>query len=536
MTHINDLPAAVLAQILYNAAATPAKRLSEWKIKMPLLAVCRTWTKLAIGTVFDQVYVEVAASRRSALKARPLWTSNAELFISRGCILAAKRLTVEWVNHATPNHLHYIVLDVLQLDCVDWQCIYSLTISKAFRKLNLSVEPVSRHKPAVIDLARVVQYFSQNLRSIVELNFYHLNHGPAGKYLYDNLIVYYGQQLQFLRAYSPVQFPASCFMRNIKLLELFSDLPAARALPSISGETLRVLKLTNISRKFAWHHFRYDLFARLIVFRRLIILHIAYDDGSNVETSEDKIQDRIASGVHNCDQLSFPALKELYIEECTPDCDLLYADLPLPKLKKVRLFGSTNSSRHCSRLKLTWVRDLSVVIIQSDSGDMADIYRATNRLFTDVCIGRSASLNITIGKFDLDPELIRWVNLTKLEVFNVNYTAFCKAIGRLPNLTEFRTVRLIFGSVEADNFPGDASLFISADLKLVWGEKLERVGISGIVEGCPSTICDCGIEDLIMHAVALRGLKVPESIKQFVFEFIYMHKDQYPHLVNLTVY
>ncbi|KAJ2748599.1 hypothetical protein GGI19_006045, partial [Coemansia pectinata] len=214
---------------------------------------------------------------------------------------------------------------------------------------------------------------------------------------------------------------------------------SARALPSISGETLGVLKLTNISRKFAWHHFRYDLFARLIVFRRLIILHIAYDDGSNVETSEDKIQDRIASGAHNCDQLSFPALKELYIEECTPDCDLLYADLPLPKLKKVRLFGSINSSRHCSRLKLTWVRDLSVVIIQSDSGDMADIYRATNRLFTDVCIGRSASLNITIGKFNLDPELIRWVNLTKLEVFNVNYTAFCKAIGRLPNLTEFRT-------------------------------------------------------------------------------------------------
>ncbi|KAJ2459918.1 hypothetical protein GGI03_005420, partial [Coemansia sp. RSA 2337] len=85
MAHINDLPAPVLARIISKAADTPALTLSQWKTKLPILAVCRAWTKQAIGAVFNQVYVEVTALPLSSLIARPLCTSNAELFISRGC-------------------------------------------------------------------------------------------------------------------------------------------------------------------------------------------------------------------------------------------------------------------------------------------------------------------------------------------------------------------------------------------------------------------------------------------------------------------
>ncbi|KAJ2115735.1 hypothetical protein IW146_002068, partial [Coemansia sp. RSA 922] len=55
MAHINDLDKNVLAQILYKAVAAPAKNLSEWKAKLPLLAVCRKWTELALSFVFYQV-------------------------------------------------------------------------------------------------------------------------------------------------------------------------------------------------------------------------------------------------------------------------------------------------------------------------------------------------------------------------------------------------------------------------------------------------------------------------------------------------
>ncbi|KAJ2431559.1 hypothetical protein GGF41_000490 [Coemansia sp. RSA 2531] len=99
MLNINDLPVVVLAQILHKAAATPAKTLSEWKTKLPLVAVCRTWAVLTVGAVFDQVYVEPVRSQDF------LWTSNAELLISRECVSMARRLTLEWSYRTTPDHL-----------------------------------------------------------------------------------------------------------------------------------------------------------------------------------------------------------------------------------------------------------------------------------------------------------------------------------------------------------------------------------------------------------------------------------------------
>ncbi|KAJ2907999.1 hypothetical protein GGI21_003327, partial [Coemansia aciculifera] len=111
------------------------------------------------------------------------------------------------------------------------------------------------------------------------------------------------------------------------------DHAAGRKLPDVCGETLRVLKLSKVPQNFAWRRFRYDIFVRPIVFPRLTILHLDYD-GLDAELTEDEIQSRVSSGARNCDQLCFPALKELIIYNCTPDCDLLYADTPFPELDK----------------------------------------------------------------------------------------------------------------------------------------------------------------------------------------------------------
>ncbi|KAJ2108521.1 hypothetical protein GGI16_001101 [Coemansia sp. S142-1] len=68
MAHINGLDKNDLAMILYLAAATPARNLFEWKTKLPLLAVCRKWTELALSFVFYQVYIELPEFLDSILK------------------------------------------------------------------------------------------------------------------------------------------------------------------------------------------------------------------------------------------------------------------------------------------------------------------------------------------------------------------------------------------------------------------------------------------------------------------------------------
>ncbi|KAJ2059522.1 hypothetical protein GGI17_004343 [Coemansia sp. S146] len=445
MTHISDLPNNVLELMLFKAATTPDYRLYKWKYKLPLLAVCRIWTKLVIGAVSNQVYVEFATTLRYYLDPHLLWTSNADLFISRGCMLMARRLKIEWEEILTPGCLQRIVLDILKLDCVDWQRINSLTFTSPLWTFNRFVEPVSQDERAATDVARTVQYFSQNLRNITELNW---------------------------------------------VLDLTLDLSVTRVLPSICGETLRVLKMEDVPHNFAWHHFCYDTFTRPIVFNRLTILHLGFE-GTGTALTGGEMEDKTGLGAHNCDQLSL---------------------------------GKLNIS-HCSRLKFTRVGNLDVDITSSDLGDTADIYRVTNRFFTDICIGGAASLRIIVDWFILDPEFMRWVNLTALDIGKVDYTTVCKAIGRLPNLSKLTISSLEFGDVATDSFFAYWSLIISADRQLAWGEKLAALVIRNFNKSCPLEVCISGIQALILQLGALKELVVPKAANPLVAAFIDMHQD-----------
>ncbi|KAJ2751494.1 hypothetical protein GGI19_004445 [Coemansia pectinata] len=542
MPHINDLPATIIAHILYKAALTPAKRLSEWKEKLPLLAVCREWVKLAEFFVFDRIFVEVSEActsfdtpiDESTHSAHVSWTSNAELIISRNCILKAKRLTIEMSSHTTLDHLKHIVLGILQLDHVDWLRINTLSITYPSLSCIHYAEPIDINEQTIADVARVMQYFGRNMRGIAELNL----NNPAAKstedQVYTNLVSIYGGQLQVLRAWAPVPLVFSHFLRQIAVLELYLDSSAARVLPSVCGETLKVLKLDGVPRNFAWHHFRYDMFVRPIVFRRLTILHLSYNY-SLKETTEDEIQSKTASGAHNCDQLVFPALTQLVIQKCTPDCDLLYADLPFAELETVRLVGSFDEISHCCRLKLTWVRDLHVEINLSRSEEATKVYAVTNHFFTNICIGRTAILEFNFQRFTLDPEHIRWVNLTMLGVISVNYVTICKVIARLPNLINFETNRLEFGTATVESLAADESLFISADPLLAWGEKLASIMITEFDVDCPLAVSACGIQALILNTGALTELSVPESLESLLNAFTIGYKDSSPHLANISI-
>ncbi|KAJ2071324.1 hypothetical protein GGH13_003432 [Coemansia sp. S155-1] len=485
MAHINDLDKNVLAQILYKAVAAPAKNLSEWKAKLPLLAVCRKWTELALSFVFYQVFVELPKLPGPSLDAHFLWTSNVELLISRGCVLRALCLTIQLPYDVTPDHIRIIALEILKLDRVDWQHINSLAFTFATWTLYLPDKPGPQDDKTVTDVARTARYFAQNLRNVVDLDL---------------------------------------------VLELELDSSAVRILPSICGETLKVLKLSKVPRNFAWHHFRYDIFDLPIVFRQLTALHLSYED-NDMPLTEGEVQDKIASGARCCDQLYFPALRELAIRNCTPDCDLLYADIPFPELKKVVLSGSISSIRHCSRLRFTNIGDLEVDIISPYSDEAPEIYNVTNHFFSNIHIGRAAFLCVSGDKFILDPDEMRWVNISKLELPNVEYTTVCKAIGQLPNLCELAIHRL------ATNSPiEDSSLFTSADPMLAWGEKLVLFHVRNFSDDSPLAVCIDDIQALLLHAGALKKLAVPESVHRLVVAFIDMYKDRYPHLANVTVY
>ncbi|KAJ2827082.1 hypothetical protein FBU31_003268 [Coemansia sp. 'formosensis'] len=543
MAHINDLPAAVLTQILFKATAISAKTLSEWKANLPLVAVCRAWTELAQPFVFYHVYVELTSSLWLDIlpfaysNTRSFWTSNAELIISRGRVLMARRLAIQLAENLTHGCLKSIALEILRLDRVDWQHINALAISSGPSVRQYYRYAADTEEASDADIARTVQYFGRNVRNVVEINLDSKDRDPQCNYFCARLAATYGRQLQIHRAC--YLFPVSFlnFSRHIKVLELNLGSLASSVLTGICGETLGVLQLYAVPRNFAWHHFRYDTFDQPIVFRQLTILHLNYqsEDESKVLTA-DEVQEKTSLGARNCDRLRFPALSEMSIVNCTPDCDLLYADLPFPELKSVALSGSIESIHHCCRLKLTWVHGLDVLIFPHSSGTSTEIYRATNHLFSNICIGRTATLYlVTVDWFVLDADQMRWINLTKLVVQRVDYATICKAIGRLPNLCELTILYLVFGDMAVDDFSAHPSLFISADPLLAWGMKLETANILSFGNDYFLTVVIGTIQDFIQHAGELKNLVVPKFARQPVAAFIDVYKDRYPHLADIQV-
>ncbi|KAJ2327173.1 hypothetical protein GGI00_004535 [Coemansia sp. RSA 2681] len=432
-----------------------------------------------------------------------------------------------------PDYLRHIALDILQLDRVDWMHINTLSFDNYYRGYDFSHEKPVASEADEAKVARTMQYFGHNVRNIAELNLLYHRVEAMVNTICASFASMYGGQLQILRAQGDVMPPIYHLSRHIAVLELTLDSSAAHVLPSICGETLRVLKLDNVPRNFAWHHFRYDVFVRPIVFPRLATLSLSYSH-KFMELTKDEVQRKIISGALNCDQLCFPVLKRLIIRNCTPDCDLLYADTPFPGLEKVDLSGIFDAIRHCTRLKLIWVGDLRVEINSSWDDLAADIYNVTNHFFSSICIGRTAYLKLYGDLVSIDPELIRWSNLTYLNVQTVSFENICKLVSRLPNLTGFQAFSLDFGTTLADTFSMDESLFRSTDPLLAWGAKLATIIIWSFSDNYPEEARVIAVQALAQHAGTLKKFGVPRSVRSSVAAFIDEYKNRYPHLTDIA--
>ncbi|KAJ2439095.1 hypothetical protein GGF42_008074 [Coemansia sp. RSA 2424] len=437
------------------------------------------------------------------------------------------------VGYAMPDYLRHIALDILQLDHVDWMHINTLSFDNYYMGYDFSHEKPVASEADEAEVARTMQYFGHNVCNIAELNLLYHRMEAMVNTICSSFATMYGGQLQIIRARGSVPLSISHLSRHIAVLELALDSSAARVLPSICGETLRVLKLSSVPRNFAWHHFRYDVFVRPIVFPQLATLSLSYSH-KFMELTKDEVQSKIISGALNCDQLCFPVLKSLTINSCTPDCDLLYADTPFPGLEKVDLSGTFDEIHHCTRLKLIWVGDLRVEINSSWDDLAADIYNVTNHFFSAVCIGRTARLDLNGVHAPIDPELIRWTNLTYLRVKAVSYETLCKLIARLPNLTGFQTTELEFSTIPADTFSVDESLFRSTDPLLAWGAKLATIIIWSVSDNYPEEARVIAVQALVLHAGALKKFAVPWSIKSSLAAFIDEYKNRYPHLTDIV--
>ncbi|KAJ2898629.1 hypothetical protein IWW38_001303 [Coemansia aciculifera] len=144
-------------------------------------------------------------------------------------------------------------------------------------------------------------------------------------------------------------------------------------------------------------------------------------------------------------------------------------------------------------------------------------------------------LGFDAPKLVIDPESIRWVNLTILAVYTPSYQTLCKLVARLHSLTTLEIESLELGDMQVDDFYMDDPLFRSMDPLLAWGERLVKIIIASFKEGSLHVVQICGIQALIVNAGALVELKLPDDVVPAIKTFIDNNKKRFAHMANISI-
>ncbi|KAJ2812116.1 hypothetical protein GGI24_006722, partial [Coemansia furcata] len=81
-----------------------------------------------------------------------------------------RRLAIMLGDIITPECLQSIALEILKLDCVDWQYINALVVNGYSGIYRFYDYASDIYKASKSDIARTMQYFGQNMRNVIELD------------------------------------------------------------------------------------------------------------------------------------------------------------------------------------------------------------------------------------------------------------------------------------------------------------------------------------------------------------------------------
>ncbi|KAJ2848215.1 hypothetical protein IWW36_003430, partial [Coemansia brasiliensis] len=444
MTDFSSLPLCIHRTILSFLLKNESENLREWQQNLAILAVCSIWRKLAYSTVFSQLYVEFFPGaftvKQQLLLVRYIASFHRHL-VKRIAITLAQQLPLS-------TFLNSIAV-ILQLGKVHWLNAQSLLIDAAKDTIKAygSVDDDGHNIDMLLTEFPVSLY--KSMPRIAQLRMHLVEENRSTLALTSNIVNHYATRLVWLECTVPITLTARHFSAQLSRLVLdlrFEDMQ--HHLPSVCAQSLCVLELYEVPESFSWSSFRCEATPGRIVFGRLkeLVLSFNFSIGS-------KEVEPMAINSYRL-QLHFPQLRSLTVTSCPVNCHALFADSYYACLRSAHISGWLSAADMFAQAAPSHIDELRVEISRVGASDSSRFYAATNHLFGSASVQSNAvaELSISLLEFDLEPQLIEWWQLSRLDIADtqVPFRTMLALAKRLPNLQSFCVYACVVAEDELD--------------------------------------------------------------------------------------
>ncbi|KAJ2784981.1 hypothetical protein H4R18_000795 [Coemansia javaensis] len=389
MAGVGDLPAELVLMILRFAVGEPAATLRGWRARLPLLAVCRQWRRLACRLVHGQALVERRAGGG--------WGSNLGLAAALGLEGCVRHLVLDAQAAATGA-----VVRAHPRACA---AVQSLAIRGGPDDCAAAADGGGGGAAAAAaaahggDASSALSGLAALLPSVTRL-YVGTCAGAVGGRLADAL----AGQLCRIGCQAPVALQCARLAGGLTHLSLALGRGPGGQLPRVCAPTLRVLRLARVPPRFAWGAFG----GSDICFERLVELQLLFRSPA----PEDDGDDGCAAPPP---RLRFPRLRRCHVEGCPPHgAPFAAAQLPAA-MDSLTLAGAPEAALALSRTGLARVGALAVRV-QLAGADQRALYGALDRLYGQVRVAGEAALALAHRRAELDLGCAAWPRVTRLSI------------------------------------------------------------------------------------------------------------------------
>ncbi|KAI9503490.1 hypothetical protein BX070DRAFT_252103 [Coemansia spiralis] len=515
----------IVALILCRATdSADACSLANWKLQLPLLAICRQWRLVGLPLVYRQLFIEC--------KEQDIETNFSLLSSIPHLHHLARSLKISMSpqTHLLP-FLQAAIDSLTQVSMgVPLVSVASLTIdlcSGGPYSFTSVVDTGNADHSDLQLLASKVAYLLPNVSSLHCAPSQNIDSCAA---FTAALSDHYAQNARRLKSYvySPLK---ALELAQLATLDLFFFSSTSQTLPKINVERLYRMSLVNVSGEFSWSSFypvQTTESSSNVVFESLCRLHLFFHSHVNVFKQNTKVR------------LSFPNLRFLCTDK-SPSTATLLSMAHFPSvLEEFRVFCPEGAVISMPDVDFTLETRQKIASHMAKVEGMWDFIRLTNCLFT------LSKGTLTMGgqMFLPKPSVISWPYLSVLSIAPpICPFALVQYIAALPNLAQLQVASLELDSIVLTSTEPLQDIEDSEHTRL-WPPrllqrndyKLESLVVNfdckdEQVHGKAASV----IQYLLVNLPRLSSLSIPDPLVSCTRAFISSHIIEYPFLSNICI-
>ncbi|PIA14266.1 hypothetical protein COEREDRAFT_99062 [Coemansia reversa NRRL 1564] len=547
MAQIDDFPYYILNSILYTAATSDiigGVDIDKWKQLLPLLGVCRRWSKIALPFVYQYAIARCNDAsnqnffdtdkpfNNNNIMTKCIWTSNIECIVQRKAFHYVKSIYVTITSDCDWLLLCKELATILDLGNIDWSGVQKLSLHKYW---NAAVTETEYNTSCTLDkslAADIACLFVRNIPNVIALNINVYPFKDQLKMFVEVLANAYTNQLQILTCYNSIHIVEPSFGSFLTRLEISLDTKNAQLLPYIYPKSLQFLILSNVPTTFSWQFFSAKVGDREIIFESLIQLYLIFVHSPSLVENTATQTSIYTTGYY---QLIMPKIKRISIYNCPINNDILFANFDSPYLQDFIINGEFQVAEQVENLEFYASRRFQLDIPLIKNVEKERFYTLTNNLFGGTRRAQDAGLSINCTAFEIDDKRIKWDNLGGLNISSsVSYSHLSKLISRLPSLHYLTICDLAFSNREVDMLYQNMNKLANQPV-VALHTNIERLQVGSDFDVYSIDMVMAKLMYLVLRIHSLTTLLLDRALHARAREFIDQCKTRFPHLANITV-